>query len=130
VNLDPRAIELVLERRLTERRQRSADIGRGVREHRLDRLKRLQHEASERPIAAAERDARHRREAAGEHGSAANLGSCDAGCARHRFNQDAFERALPKLAEEETDEEVMLPGCRPPQQIAQSLCAGGVRPGA
>ena len=57
-----------------------------------------------------ERGARDRREVARQHGRATDPGRRHAGRARDGIDEHAFERALPQLAEQETEEKVLFGG--------------------
>ena len=98
-------------------------VGR-IGEHRLDRLKRRQRKRREAGFAVGERGARHRREVAGEHRRAPDPSGRNARCACDGVGQHAFERALPELAEQQTEEEVLLVGGRGTHQLAQELQPG------
>ena len=60
VDLHPRAIQLVLERRVVQPVERVLDAGFGLREHRLDRPHHLHRDDIERRLPAGERRSRHR----------------------------------------------------------------------
>ena len=123
MDLNARAIELVLERRFAELGERFVDGFRRVGEHRLERLKQLQREVRERVRfrgAAAERSGGDRGQRAGQHRRAPDACRGQARRARDGFEQHAFERALAKLAEQQPDEEVLLLARGACEQIAQN----------
>jgi hypothetical protein len=115
---------------LAERAQRVADAGGRIGKHRLHRLERLEDELPERRVAFDERRARNGREIAGKHGGLPNAGERNAGRARDRVHQHAFERALPQLAEQEADQKVLLVARGAAHELAHELRARRGRAGA
>ena len=127
VHLDARAVQLVLERGFAEFGERGVHVGRRVGQHRLHRLEDLPGEARERRITLDERRSCHRRERAGEHRGAAHAGGGDPRGAGDRFQQHPFERALPQLAKQQANEELLLVARRASEQLAQDRGLRGAR---
>ena len=67
VDLDPRAVELPLDRRRVDLRERRGDVRGGLGEHRLQRPADRQAQGREPRLAVRQRDRRHRPEIAAEH---------------------------------------------------------------
>ena len=109
----------------------SPTSGGRLGQHRLDGLERPKDELRQAP--RRRRRARPRAtdaEVAGEHRRAADAAGRHAGGARDRVDQDAFERALAQLAEQQPDEEILLVARRAAEQLAQQRGARVGRSGA
>ena len=91
MDLNPNAIELVLERRRAQLRERLLHIGCGLRKHRLDGAKHLDCEARE--IAFGDRG-----EIPGKHHGAPDFIGREIARLGKRFDHAAFQRALTQLA--------------------------------
>jgi hypothetical protein len=124
VHLNTRAIELVFERRLTERGERLVDARCGFGEHRLNRLERAQQKLRQLGVAIDDGGVRDGREIARQHAGAPNPRGRNARRARDGLDQHPLERALSELAEQQAHEEVLLVGRRPAEQPTQDLGAG------
>ncbi len=120
MELDARAIELVLERGVAELCQRAADIIGRIGEHRLHRLERRQGKRREAGFAVGERGARHRRKVARQHRGPTDPRGRNSRRARHGIGKDAFQRALPQLAEQQTEQKVLLGGGCCAHQLANA----------
>ena len=117
MHLDARAIELVFEHRLAEQRHGLVHIGRRVGEHRLDRLKRPEEEAREPGTAFGQRHARDGRQRAGQHrGAVPDAGRGKIRGPRDRVHEHPFEGALPQVAGNQPDDEILLDARRAGQQ--------------
>ena len=123
VDLHARAVELVLEHGRRERGERARRRPRRAREHRRQRLVERQPKPLEPGAACLERGARDGRQAARQHDGAAHVGRRDLGGRRNRFGHDAFERALPQLAEQEAREELLLAAPSRRRASASSACS-------
>jgi hypothetical protein len=129
VHLHPRAVELPLEGGLAERREGLRRIRRALGEHRRDRLADPEPEPREPRRALAERGHRDRREGAGEHRGAPDLGGGERRCPRDRLDEHALERALAELAQDEPGEEVPLLRARAGEERAEATPPlGAARP--
>ena len=85
----------------------------------------LHTETSEARFAVDEDGARDGRQLARHHDGAADRGGWHTRGARHSFEQHGFEGALPKLTEEQPDEEVLLVIGGSLQQLAKHPHAVG-----
>ncbi len=105
VDLEPRAVDLVLEGSLAETGERFLRVPGRAREHRRDRREQPQREAGEAGRALLEGGAGERAEVGRVHGRAPDVGRREPRRPRDRVGHDAVERALADLAEEQLDEE-------------------------
>ena len=108
VHLQPRAVELPLDRRLAEAFERSRDVRRRLREHRLDRLQQRQPERREPFAARRQRRGGDVSEVAGQHQRPPHLAGRDAGRLRERVGHQCLQRPLPQLAGQQPCEELLL----------------------
>jgi hypothetical protein len=108
VDLNARAVELVLERRPAEPLDRLVDRVRGLREHRRDRSEQLEPEAIERVRSLDQRGMRDTAEIAGEHRGALDALDGDSRGGRDGLVHESRERTLAQLAREQPAEEVTL----------------------
>ncbi len=123
MSLDPRTVELPLDVRGLQSFETGRDVAGRLREHGADRAQRGQPEPRQPVAALAHRDLGNRGEIAGEHRRATHLRGRYAGRPRDRVGHDAFERALPKLAEEQADEETLLGLGRSREQRGELVAA-------
>jgi hypothetical protein len=128
VSLDACAVELPLDARRAKSLDCGGDVLRGLREHRRDRTERRQPVASETRDAFTHRNLCHLGEIARKHRGSADVRNRDARRLRHRVGHDAFERALAKLAEEQTDEQSLLRLRRSGEQRPEFAAARRLRP--
>ena len=128
VQLDARTVHLPFECDFAaELRQRFADVGGGLRQHRRDRRQRLQLKLRERRRALGQCSARDRAEILRVHGRAPDLVDGYLGRSGDCIEHDAFERALPQLADQQPDQEFLLVARRTSEQGLQRLRAPGRR---
>ena len=131
VDLDPGTVHLPLEVGFgTERGQRLGDVGRRLRKHRRDRREHLQAERFETGGAARQRGLRERPEPAGQHRRAPHGGNRQRRGRRDRIDHHARERALAQLADDQSQQEILLRFGRPGEQFAQDTGALGTGSGA
>jgi hypothetical protein len=128
VHLEPRAVELPLDRGGTDARERVVQVVSRLREHRLDRAQNCEPEARQPLRALAERRRRDRSELAGEHDRPPHLRGREVCGPRDRLDHDPLERALPELAQEEPDEEALLRLGRAREESRQLVAARGLGP--
>ena len=113
MNLDPRAVELPLDRDSAAAGGLHCfdDIVRRVGEHRLDGAEELQairRQRGERSVSSDTHRARDRAEVSGQHHRAPKLVLVDVRGFRDRVEQHALERALPDFADDERREELLF----------------------
>ena len=108
VHLDPRAVELPLDRRGSGGFERGRDVLGGGREHGLDRPQQLEAHGRERVDTVRECEAGSDAQVTAEHRGPPHDRERHVGRARDRIGHHPFERALAQLAEEEASEEVGL----------------------
>ena len=123
VDLDARAVELPLERRLAEPRERLGDVLGGLRQHRLHRPEQLDRKPREPGRALAERRLRPRprdRPPASPRGALARPAARPPG---DRLDHHPLERALAQLADQQAQQKVLLGLGRPPEQLPQQAAA-------
>ena len=123
MGLDPCAVELPLDVRGLQSLETGRDVAGRLGEHRADRAQRGQPEPREPVATLAHRDLGDRGEIAGEHRRAAHVRSRYAGRLRDRVRHHALERSLPKLAEEQADEETLFGLGRPREERRELLTA-------
>ncbi len=130
VDLDPRAVELVFHRRLAQLAQRLGHVVRAAGEHRQHRPEEPDGELGEAALRSAERGPRHGAEISRHHEGASHLGRGSARGAGDGFHQQALERALAKLADDQAGEESLLVRGEPREQSLQRapLGVGGSLP--
>ena len=119
VDLDSGAIELVLDRSLTDLVQRLTEIGSRLGKHRLHRPHRLDDERVDRGSSFGQRSRGDVRQRPRQHGGAPNDRRGNRCGLRHGLEQDALQRPLAKLAEEQPNQKVLLDGGRPPKQLPE-----------
>jgi hypothetical protein len=120
VHLNARAVELPFDRHIAiEVREGFVDVGRGLRQHRLHGTKELDVEARQLVHLPGERGTGDRRQRPGHHDGPADGRGRHLGGLRHRLGQHGFERALPQFAEEQPDQEILLAGRGPAQQVVE-----------
>ena len=127
MRLDPCAVELPLDVRGLQSLETGRDVAGRLREHRADRAQRGEPEPREPVAALAHRDLGDRGEIAGEHRRAAHVRGRYAGRLRDRVGHHALERSLPKLAEEQADEETLLGLGRAREERRELLAARCLR---
>ena len=98
----------VFERRFAQFDQCAVHVVGRIRQHRLHRLERLEHECGQRILSACQRGNCDNGKVAGQHGGAANFRSGDSGRSRDGVDEDALERALPELAEQQPRQEILF----------------------
>jgi hypothetical protein len=124
IHLDARAVQFPFERQvLPEPVERLFNIGRRLRQHRLNRLKELDAECGKSGLARDESGLRDRRERAGHHHRAAYRGRADLARLRHRIHENSFKCALAQLAGQETDDKILLGAGGLTKEIAKALVA-------
>ena len=123
VHLDARAIELEFERRLAQIGERRFHALRGLRQHGLNRAEDFHAAAIEPGRSRLPQQARHRSDVAGQHRGAAHPAGIGAESLRQSFQHDAFERALPQFAQEQTEQEFLLGPRGARHQRAQHLAS-------
>ena len=127
VHLHARAVELPFDRRLAaDARHRVVDVVGGLREHRRERLEQrdaVARTALRRPARIAVRG--HRGDAAAGHRRPPHAGGRHVGSGGDGVDHQAFERALPQLADQQAREEVGLARRRACEELgrAASPCA-------
>ena len=129
VELDARPVELVLERGRPETFERGPHVLRRARQHGRDGRQQAQREARQSRSTFLQRHARDFADAAGIHRGLPNVRRRQAGGTGDRIRKDAFERALPQLADEQLDQEPPLVRARAPEQVPQRAAAPFRRPG-
>ena len=123
VHLHARPVELPLEGRGAERLQRGGDIGRRLREHRRNRLHQRQRELAKPAFALRQHGTRDRDDSVRDHRRLPHRRRRQRCRRRDRVDHQRFERALPKLAEQQPDQEVAFLFGRASEQSARSACA-------
>ena len=128
VNLDTRAVELVLERSLAflpaQVRQRLPHIVGGLREHRLQRAEQLDTKAGEARRPPGEGSVRHATQIGREHRRPADGPGLEPRRPCDRFRHEPFERPLPQLAHDQVEQEFLLLGRPTREQLAQEPFLG------
>ena len=99
VDLDPRAVELPLDRRRVDLRERRGDVRGGLGEHRLQRPADRQAQGREPRLAVGQRDRRDRAEVAAEHQRPPDRGEPHVRRLRDGVGHHARERALAQVAD-------------------------------
>ena len=125
MDLDPRAVELPLDRGRMDLRERGADVGRGLGEHRLERMADPQAQRREPRLALRQGDRRDGAEVAAEHERAPHRGELDVRRLRDRVGHHARERALAQVAGQQPDEEPLLGLGRAGHEVAEQAAALG-----
>ena len=128
VHLDADPVELPLNRRFPEARERLADIGRGRGKHRQNRPEELEAHRREPLLPALERELRRRREVAREHQRAADALRRNGRRPRDGVGHQPGERTLPQLAREEPPQERGLSRRGARQQVGEQGAATGRGP--
>ena len=132
VDLDAGAIQLPFERGLILQLCESRiDVVGRLRQHRLHRLEDLNAEPGEAVFAADQGRPGHRSERASHHDGSSYGGARDVRGLCHGINQHGFERALPQLARQQTDDEVLFGAGGSPKERAELFearrrCAGSL----
>ena len=124
MHLDPRAIELPLDRHVTAKLiERLVHVIGRLRQHRLDGLKELDTETSQARFAGNECRPGDWRKRAGHHHRPPDGGGADVCCPGDCIDEDRFECPLPQLACQQSDDEVLFRACGLPQEFAKPLVA-------
>ena len=111
VDLDPRAVDLVFQRRFAETLERFLEVLPRLREHRLKRPEEPETEPRETRAPFRERGARHPAGVSGHHHGAPDFRDGDLGGLGQRLLHEAGQRSLAQLAQHEADQKIrLLPG--------------------
>ena len=129
VDLQARAVELVLDGRRPGLRQRAVDVVARRREHRLDRAPDLEPDRAQRLGAAREGRCRRRAQVAAEHARPADRVARHLGRPRDRLDHDALLGALAQLAGQQCDEEALLGLGGAREERGQRVAPRRLRPG-
>ena len=108
VQLDPRSVQLRLERGSLQVAQGLVHVLGGLGQHRLNRAKQADSQRSQRLCSAGEGRSRHLAGVVGQHHGPAHPRLGDGSGGRHRIEHHAGLRPLPQLAEDEPPEERLL----------------------
>ncbi len=119
VHLDPGPVELVLQRGLTQLRERRVHVLRRLREHRLDRPEQLDPEPREGPRAPGEGRLSHEPQVSGGHHRAPHALAGDPRGAGGRLDRHALQRPLAQLAQHQAGQETLLARRGTGEQVAE-----------
>ena len=119
MRLHPRTVELPLQRRFPQLRHRVADVLRGLRQHRKDRLEQLHTKAIQSGGGLPERSSRHWCRPACDHGCPPDYCEWQPAGSRNSFQHQPFQRALAQLAEQQSPQERLFLGGRAREQLCQ-----------
>ena len=117
MDLNPRAIELVFESRRARTLERFRNVGRRLRQHRLDGPKQVHPEFCK----ALPASLRHSTEIAGKHRGSTYIRRGQLQSLGNRFDHDQFERALTELTREQSKQKVLFFTSCSAKEIAQQL---------
>ena len=129
VELDPGAVQLPLDRSLPHPLHGRLDAGRGRGQHRLEGAADLEVELAQATDAGGQGGLGHRAEGPAQHHGPPHLGPGDPGGLGDGLDHHPLEGALAELAREQPDQEALLGGGRPPEQLAEQPPPLGLRPG-
>jgi hypothetical protein len=110
VHLDAGAIELVFERGFAEHGEGFVHVGGRIGEHRLNRLEQRDDKCVECGRPCGQRRPRHLRQPTGHHRRAPDESGGDPRRPCDGFHQHPFKRTLTQLAEQQSNNEVLLVG--------------------
>ncbi len=127
VHLDPRPVELPLDRRRSGRGQGFGDGGRARGEHRLHRPQHLEADVDQRRLAHGERAAGGVGEVSSQHRRPADRRGRNGGGLGDRVGHQPRERTLAELTREQAHDEVGLGRRRAREQVAEDLLARAAR---
>ena len=130
VDLQARSIELPLEGRCGDLRQRLGDVVRRLSEHRCERLEQRDRKAGKPFGSFGERAAGDCGNAAADHRRPAHRRGGHAGCRGDGFDHQSFERSLTELAEQKPGKKFPLSRRRPPKERGELRRAFGGRAGS
>ena len=120
VRLDAGAVELPLDARTAEPAQRARDVVGGLRQHRRDGVQRREPEPREAGCALPHCHCRDGSQIAREHRRPPHVAGRKPGRPGNRVGHHAFERALTKLAEEQSYEQPLLRLGRGREELRQA----------
>ena len=98
-------------------------VGCGVGQHRLDGAEELDREAGQRSLPLRKDRRRGGREVAAEHHRAPHAIARQSRCARNRFGDHPFERAVTNLSQRQSDEKALLLFRRASEQLREQPAA-------
>ncbi len=127
VELDAGTIQLPLQRGRADPGECIGDAVSRLRQHRLERPEELQAKGGEPTFAAGQGGLSHRPQVAAQHQGPAHRGCRYRRGTGHRLHHHALERPLAKLAEDESDQEVLLGLSGATEELIQEslpLCLG------
>ena len=116
MDLQPRAVELPVDRGRPGPGERGRDVGRGAGEHRRQRPPDLEPDRRQAGAPVAQRDRRDGGEVAVQRQRPPQLAPGQPGRPRRGVGHDARERALAEVAQQQPHQEVLLRRARPRQQ--------------
>ena len=90
----------------------------------MHRLEHAEGEPRQRRVAFGQRGPRHRRQRARQHRGTADPAGRQRCCPRDRLDEHPFESPLTQLAEQKTNQELLLAGSGAAEQVAQVLRFG------
>ena len=130
VDLNPCAIQFVFERCLAQFGQSAGYILGGLGQHGLEGAKQADIVLGEPSFPIFEQWAGDGRNAASQHGCAADTFQRDARGAGHGFQHDSFQSPLAQFARQQAREELLFRARGLPQQSVQQVHPTAPRPGA
>ena len=128
-DLDPGAVQLPLDRGLPHPLHGRLDAGRGRGQHRLEGAADLEVELAQGRDAGGQGGLGHRAEGPAQHHGPPHLGPGDPGGLGDGLDHHPLQGALAELARQQADQEALLGGGRPPEQLANQPPPLGLRPG-